>query len=512
MFSTDTPSSRYTYVAIILHWMMAALLVFMIWLGWNMHDNEARYQLHKSIGISLLVLTVSRLLWRLANPPPPLPEGIKPIERLGSHLVHVGFYILMVAMPLIGWLMVSVSKFQIKTVLFGAVSWPHLPFTSGLRDGVLYEMLESVHGAGAWAIFALLALHVAGALKHQFIGERHPVLPRMAPGLLGKAAPPEFMSRGAPFVFGAPLVLFAAIGIIGALPALLPKQKPKAVVAVAAGLPQDADAGDVRANWTVDFADSEIRFSGQHNGEDFTGVFGIWDAQVAFHPENLRQSVVIVRVETGSARTGKKLYDDTLSIEEWFDVANFPEATVRLTNFAKIDTGYVADATLILKGGAHTVPLSFTLDERNGRGVLKGDAVFSRKMLDLGQTSDPSGGWVSDRIVVTVSGVATRTDSGVDDGRETRAAEPALQPVSAPAPRQISPPRAPAPRSAPTRVEQIPAPEPARVPAPTPTPDPEPTPQPTPTPTPVPAPQLPVDMDAYTREQIEKAVAGEPTP
>ena len=60
---TSSSSSRYTVVAILLHWAIAALLLFMIWLGWNMEDNEARFQLHKSIGIAILFLSVARILW-----------------------------------------------------------------------------------------------------------------------------------------------------------------------------------------------------------------------------------------------------------------------------------------------------------------------------------------------------------------------------------------------------------------------------------------------------------------
>jgi len=75
MFKHST--SRYTAVAIALHWAIAALIIFMIWLGWNMEENETRYQLHKSIGITILLLTVARVVWRMLNPPPALPCGCK---------------------------------------------------------------------------------------------------------------------------------------------------------------------------------------------------------------------------------------------------------------------------------------------------------------------------------------------------------------------------------------------------------------------------------------------------
>ena len=100
---------HYALVAILLHWIMAAGIVFMIWLGWNMDQNESLYQLHKSIGITLLMLTVARLIWRLMNPPPPLPDEMSSAEKTASQLVHAGFYVLMLAMPLTGWALVSTS-------------------------------------------------------------------------------------------------------------------------------------------------------------------------------------------------------------------------------------------------------------------------------------------------------------------------------------------------------------------------------------------------------------------
>ncbi len=420
MFYSETSSSRYSYVAMILHWVMAALILFMIWLGWNMDDNEAGYQIHKSVGITILVLTVSRLLWRWANPPPSLPEGISPGEARLSHVVHVAFYALMITMPLVGWLMVSVSPFQIKTVLFGFIPWPHIPFTSGLQGETLYGVLEAIHGFGAWSFLVMLALHIAGALKHQFIGDRRPVLPRMIPKVFGDAEAPTYLSRGAQFVFGAPVAIFALLAIATAFTRANPPSRSTVIAQTEAVLPdgpraQDADAKDINANWKVDFAKSEIRFTGQHDGGDFTGVFKDWDARVAFYPEDLLQSVVIVNVDMNSATTGKKLYDDTIQIEEWFDIQNYPQSVVRLTNFRKQADKYVADATLVLKGAAHTVPLTFTLTGEGANTTLKGEAEYSRKALNLGQTSDPSGGWVSDLIKVTVTGKATRTDTPETD-------------------------------------------------------------------------------------------------
>jgi cytochrome b561/polyisoprenoid-binding protein YceI len=394
-------SSRYTSVAIALHWAMAALLLFMILLGWNMEDNEARYQLHKSIGITILFLALARLAWRFANPPPPLPEGMPALEKKASHAVHVVFYALMIGIPLGGWFMVSVSPFQVSTVLYGVLSWPHVPFTEGLVSKDLYEFVEFFHSKGAWVIIGLLALHVAGAVKHE-IGKEEGVLKRMLPGLFGKSEPPALPSRGFIFAFGGSLALFAAVA---ALPLL-------GAGASGGGKPSGAEVVPVsalEANWAVDYGASEIAFSGVHDGNTFTGTFAKWTADVAFDPEALDTSKVHVVIDMRSGTTGKKLYDDSLKGKEWFALSDFPEATVDLDSFKQVADGYEATATLTLKGKPVSVPLQFMLDIEGKEARLDGKAEFSRKALGLGQSSDAEGKWISDTVTVTISGRAERT-------------------------------------------------------------------------------------------------------
>src|SRR4051812_1302224 len=120
--------SRYATVAIILHWLIALAIVTQVSLAWRFGDDRtplafALLQLHKSIGVSILVLSIVRLGWRLTNPPPPEPRNLARWENVASSIVHWGFYVIMVGMPLTGWLMVSASRTQIPTVLFWTVPW-----------------------------------------------------------------------------------------------------------------------------------------------------------------------------------------------------------------------------------------------------------------------------------------------------------------------------------------------------------------------------------------------------
>jgi len=176
-------SVRYTSPAVILHWLIALLIFVGFPLGVYMHDlplsptNLQLYSYHKWIGISVLLLVGLRLVWRVTHTPPPLPADLKAWERAASHAAHGALYLLMIAVPLTGWLMSSAKGFQ--TVWFGVLPLPDLVG----KDRALGETLEDAHEILNFVMLGLVSLHVAAALKHHFV-ERLPFLQRM--GLGGK--------------------------------------------------------------------------------------------------------------------------------------------------------------------------------------------------------------------------------------------------------------------------------------------------------------------------------------
>ena len=185
----STTSKSYTRVAIALHWVMALLIIGQIAGGKVMHAMDpapAKYelfQLHKSFGITILILSVARLIWRLTHRPPALPSGMKPFERLGAKLSHIGFYVFMIGTPIAGWILVSSTPQQITTKLFKTIIWPDFPGIT--RSEALSEQMSSVHEYMAIAIVILLALHIGAALKHHFVN-RDDVLSRMIPAMKPK--------------------------------------------------------------------------------------------------------------------------------------------------------------------------------------------------------------------------------------------------------------------------------------------------------------------------------------
>lgn len=400
---TETRSPRYTSVAIGLHWAIAGMLLGLIWLGWNMHGPNGRevewaYQMHKSIGITVLILTIARVIWRAKNPPPPLPEEMKALEKSASHFVHMAFYAIMILIPLGGWALASMAKVQVPTVLFGTVSWPHIPIISGLSPEMkasLYEIVSLFHSNSDKLIIALLALHIGGALKHEF-SEEDGVLKKMIPGLFGKTDKPEAAPTGFWVAFGS---AFAAFAIVAGSPV---------VAQTISGSPgiEDLD-NNVVANWEVQREASSISFTFEHDGDSYTGNFSTWDANIAFFEDDLAASEVSVSVDLASVADIKKLYIDSLKAPEWLNSALEPQASVALSNFSLTETGYVADAALSLKGLTITSPFNFDLATSGEKTIMTGTTEFTRKSLDLGQDSDAGADWVSENIRVDVTVTAT---------------------------------------------------------------------------------------------------------
>lgn len=179
---------RYDLVAIMLHWLMALGIFALAAIGLYMvhgHPPPMRlfklYQLHKSIGVTILVAAIFRLGWRLFHPAPRLPLSMPLLERQMAKGGHWLLYALLIALPLTGWALVSASVYAIPTVLYGVISWPDLPILSTLTDKEPVEtLLKHVHAYGAWSLIAIVVGHAAAALRHYFV-KHDAILWRMLP-------------------------------------------------------------------------------------------------------------------------------------------------------------------------------------------------------------------------------------------------------------------------------------------------------------------------------------------
>jgi cytochrome b561 len=190
------PLSRYSSVAIGLHWVIALLILGNIALAWTFQNTPQGLlwfnliQLHKSIGITVLLLSVLRLIWRLTNPPPPEPATLKRWELVASQVVHWGFYVIMIGLPLSGWVLVSASTKGLPTLLYGAIPWPHIAPIHALPMEARKAWsggAAKTHELLAWLAYLLVVLHVGAAMKHWLI-DRDSVIGRMIPFLRARSA------------------------------------------------------------------------------------------------------------------------------------------------------------------------------------------------------------------------------------------------------------------------------------------------------------------------------------
>ncbi len=163
--------ARYSRGAIAFHWVIAALVVVNLWIGLI----GGSMGLHKSIGLTVLVLTIGRIGWRIANPPPALPASTPAWERAVARWTHRIFYLFLIVLPMSGWAMASGATRR-PLEWFGLFGVPYLPIPP-VAAGAGHEVHEIV----GITMAVLVALHVAAALRHHFL-LRDGVLGRMLPG------------------------------------------------------------------------------------------------------------------------------------------------------------------------------------------------------------------------------------------------------------------------------------------------------------------------------------------
>ena len=174
-------NARYTKTAKGLHWLIAVLFFGMLGLGFYMQglplspDKLKLYSWHKWVGVTVFLLALFRIAWRVTHQPPPLPGSMPRLIQIAAHAGHHMLYMLMFLIPLSGWLMSSAKGFQ--TVWFGILPIPDLIE----KNKLLGDLLQTVHVSLNYLFIAVLIGHIGAALKHHFI-DKDDILTRMLPG------------------------------------------------------------------------------------------------------------------------------------------------------------------------------------------------------------------------------------------------------------------------------------------------------------------------------------------
>ena len=428
---------RYSAGAVALHWITAAAFAFQIGLGWRMGaprgpQTFAVFQLHKSVGITILLLTLMRVGWRLSHRPPPYPPTVRPIDAALARGVHAIFYLLLLGLPLSGWLMVSTSKVAVPTFLYGALPWPHVPGVATLdaaHKAMMNNAAERTHLLLVWTAIGAIALHVAGALKHQLL-ESGAYLRRMT------LLPPRFLTAAGLLIVIALVGLFMLGRSIHLSPIALadtkrapepvrkairssgsPAAAPSAPVPVAPPRPLEEVPVPTPeqvepARWTVRKAESALRFHSAWSQGPVDGGFGSWRADIRFDPAALDRSTVRVTIDMASVTATDSDQQSALPENDWFAVGLHPTAIWTSTAIRHLGGDrYRADGTLTLRGVSRPLPLTFTLRIVKNVATMRGSASIDRTAFGVGQGEWSSTADLPALVSVTVDIKADRTAS-----------------------------------------------------------------------------------------------------
>lgn len=373
---------RYSLVAIFLHWLIAALIVALIGIGIYMVNGNPGlgtkfwlYQLHKSLGISVFALTVLRLLWRFTHRAPALPSHMALWEKSLARFSHVGFYFLLLVIPLSGWARVSGATFNIETLIFGVVPLPHIPFLEALslEEKKQFEpAVQATHYYLALSLVALLALHIAGALKHQFAG--HSVMGRMLP----------FARRSAGSVALVATLSFVQLGA--------------------------TSFSAMAASWKIDPAKSSVTFNISVAGQKVEGRVQSFSGTVQFEPKAPEEALASVTFELATITVGNADGDAALKEKEWFDVSAHPNGTYEAKGAELLpeDGGYQFQGELTLRGKSMPVTLPFTLAIDGDKAEATAQTTIKRKDFGIGNDANTGPITVGDDVVISIKIVAVK--------------------------------------------------------------------------------------------------------
>jgi cytochrome b561 len=367
----EAAATRYTGTAIGLHWLGAALVLSGFCVGLWMTDlpfgplKFRVYAYHKWIGVTVFLVALARLAWRARHRPPP-PVAMPRWQRRAAAATHGLLYALMLAVPVSGWLYSSASGVQ--TVWLGVLPLPDLV----AKDKELAVALKVVHLALNASLAALVLLHVAAALKHDFV-DRDGLLARIFPGrrrpATGKAARMRLI---APFV------------------------PPLAAMLLAAS-PESSAQG-------VAVERSDIRFVSKQLGANVEGVFRKWKANVDFRPQDPARSRAEIEIDLASIDLASEESEAEVRRPSWFDTRQFPTAKFVSTVVRGLPGDrYEVAGRLSLKGVTRDVMMPVQLKrDASGMSVAEGQLTLQRLDFRIGDGPWADTDTVANDVVVRV--------------------------------------------------------------------------------------------------------------
>lgn len=398
--STHNTDRSFGSVTRLFHWLTALLILTAIPLGVIANDmafdtaealarKAQLFSIHKTIGVAAFFVALARILWAIGqkHPAPLHPE--RTAELRLAQTVHWLLYISLVAVPLTGWV------HHAAVTGFAPILWPlgqGLPFVP--QSEVVATVAASLHWVFTKVLVVSILLHIAGAIKHH-VNDRDSTLRRMTRGV------PAPMDPSQPKPSALPAVLALVIYGMGAgLAWSLVPESEAATPAVTTEAPA-TPAG----NWQV--TEGDLGFQIKQMGQDVSGRFGIWTAEIQFDEtvRDAKAGSVTVSIDTGSLTLGS--VTDQAKGKDFFDIATFPKA-VFTADILSVGTGYEAKGTLSLRGVEVPVTLPFTLEIAEGQATMSGSTELDRRSFGMG-AAYPDEASVGFMAVVGVTLTAQRT-------------------------------------------------------------------------------------------------------
>lgn len=367
---------RYGDIAVILHWLIALFILGLLAVGKYMtgleENDPLRFvltQSHKSVGIVVLLLSVTRVLWRFTHRPPPEPASLPDWQKRAAGAAHLALYLLMFILPITGWIMVSASPLNLNTVLFNVIPWPHLPPFADLPNKA--EIAESFHHYHHWAGTALILIliaHIAAALKHHFI-DKDTVLVRMSPDWSSRS----FKQKAGGF---AALIVTSVLGLY--------------VMATSSNTAALLAAGE-----------SEVSFFALFGDEPTPGVFTNTSVEASIDEANPANSSIVARVQTASLDSEDEQIKGTLPNEEWFDVANHPEALFESSMIeSTAEGGLLVTGSLTIKTTTQEISFPMSLENEGDKRVARGEFTINRSEFNIGMETQNNEDTVGFGVIV----------------------------------------------------------------------------------------------------------------
>ena len=401
---SGTTTAGYGAIARGFHWLTAILIIAVFALGWYMSDLEPTdpetfrlYQIHKSIGITILLLAVLRLVWRLIQGAPEWPAHMAAWEKLAAAGAHWALYGLILAQPLIGILHSNAANFPI-------VFWDsyQLPALIGPNE-MIAELLEEAHELVADGLAVLILLHVAAALRHHI---------QLKDNVLKNMMPSKGLSLGV-VVLALALLVPPFLLITTSAPETAARAPAASTEVTEAPLAEDAApsvASEAPADaWTVEEG-SELGFVALQQGAEVRGTFDSFAAVIVFDPEDLESSRIDVDIDATSINTGQASRDETLNSTSFFETTTWPRAAFKSGVITSAGEGrYEAAGTLTIRDVTKDVVLPFTLnisaspdDPKTLQAEAVGELPILRLDYGVGQGDWASTGTVADEVVITI--------------------------------------------------------------------------------------------------------------